>query len=834
MAAKPGSVWSIDVGTNSIKALRLQVVEDRVEVIDFDNIEHSKLLAGPEISTEKRNEQVAQTLREFVGRHGLSKDQIVISIPGQSSFARFIKLPPVESKRIPEIIRFEAIQQIPFDINEVEWDWQLMEKPDSPNVEVGIFAIKNELLNAALEPFNRANIRVSCVQMSPMALYNYILFDRRELGETSTSSVESAENKAVIVLDMGAENTDLVICTKTSVWQRCIPLGGNAFTRAVAETFKLDFEKAEKLKRTAPMSKYARQIFQAMKPVFTDFGAEIQRSLGFYRSARRQANFSKVVILGGGMKLQGIGKFLQQSLQVPVVKPDSFEKLAVSSTVSAAKFHENVSDFGIVYGLALQGLGLGRIESNLLPRKVARSMLWARKARYITTAAMVFLVVCLACLARVVYDKGRYQGNENVRRRVTNIVNLAESASTKLREVKALDSKYEAVIKKELELFNFRNVIPLIHQTIISCLPNTENNPGQAGLYKAFSVGDIGSIKQIERNERKQIFVTSLSVGYAEDIEQARLSDFRGRTRGADRGGAPGMPGSPGVPGVPGGIPGVPGGMMIPGGAVRPGMPPGGAAVRRTTSRRRSQAAKAGAKKEDMEAKDKAGFIVTIEGYSPYENISELLDPVGVSNTQSRWGVVTRLMNLDKTFICEGCGKMLVGRDEAQVPKICPNCMDKPFKPIPIKLYERTNIQHFRLETGEVEVDSADMPAGIGIEEDETDLTRQSRQGDRMVAAGVPLLGGRGAAVKRGAAQRILIDPMTQEVISKVVERNENGNEKYDVFGKPLYIVNDHWFRIQAKLVWKSESDEKAQDKTEQESSSEQKRTTRRVRRIRR
>ena len=190
-----------------------------------------------------------------------------------------------------------------------------------------------------------------------------------------TSAVLSPKGirDAVIVMDMGAENTDLVICTKTGVWQRSIPLGGNAFTRAVAEAFKLDFEKAEKLKRTAPMSKYARQIFQSMKPVFSDLAAEIQRSLGFYSTANRDIKFQKVIALGGGMKMQGLIKFLQQTIQLPIVRPDAFERIDVAQGVSAAKFHDNVADFGVVYGLAVQGLGLAKIESNLLPRKNRKS-----------------------------------------------------------------------------------------------------------------------------------------------------------------------------------------------------------------------------------------------------------------------------------------------------------------------------------------------------------------------------------------------------------------------------------------------------------------------------
>ena len=71
-------------------------------------------------------------------------------------------------------------------------------------------------------------------------------------------------------------------------------MGGNAFTKAIADTFKLNFEKAEKLKRTAPMSKYARQILQAMKPVFTDLASEIQRSLGFYTSSHSNVKLARV------------------------------------------------------------------------------------------------------------------------------------------------------------------------------------------------------------------------------------------------------------------------------------------------------------------------------------------------------------------------------------------------------------------------------------------------------------------------------------------------------------------------------------------------------------
>jgi type IV pilus assembly protein PilM len=179
-----------------------------------------------------------------------------------------------------------------------------MEKPDSPELEVGIFAIKNELINSILEPFQLENLKVTTVQMGPMSLYNYACHEFKELDPEGT--------KAVVIVNMGTENTELVICSKTKVWQRVIPIGGNNFTNAIAEAFKLNFEKAEKLKRTAPMSKYAKQIFHAMRPVFTDMASEIQRSVGYFATSSRGVKFVKVVALGGAMKLQGVTKYLQQ------------------------------------------------------------------------------------------------------------------------------------------------------------------------------------------------------------------------------------------------------------------------------------------------------------------------------------------------------------------------------------------------------------------------------------------------------------------------------------------------------------------------------------------
>ncbi len=710
MASEHDSVWAINIGNNSLKALRLRVAGDAVEVIGFDNIQHGKILTGSGVKPEEREELIALSLRQFVKQNDLGKDEIIVSVPSENSFARFVKLPPVEQKRIPEIVKFEAAQQIPFDINDVQWDWQIMTEADSPETKVGIFAIKSEVVNSLLEHFSNENLTVSYVQMVPMALYNYALYDQGDLIKS--------ESQATVIIDIGAENSDLVVCTPSTVWQRCIPMGGNAFTRAIADTFKLNFEKAEKLKRTAAMSKYARQVFQAMKPVFTDLASEIQRSLGFYNSSNPNTKLSRVIALGGGTKMRGLLKYLRQTLQMPVERPDSFKKLAISSDVSAAKFHENVCDFGIVYGLALQGLGLGRIESNLLPRSIARSMAWAGKTKYFTAAASLILLVSIMCFARINLDRINYASNEQVRQKITNVVSDVKQSGDKLRteESKEIDSK--AIIKNKFEPFDYRDVIPLLHQTIISVLPNEENNPEQKELYRAFAQGDVETVLETPRKERKQIFITGISVNFSNDVASAEFGniDF---TRGRGKKKPIGLKEEMAMLGI-------------------------SSELEESKYARKVYTTE---KDTEEEVEGGPGFVVTITGYSPYKNLLRLMDPPGVEGDPNKWGIVSRLLHLDDAF----------------------------GKEVPFKLYKKTMVEHFKLETGEVDLKS-EMPPGIGIEE-----TTSEKRSDR-----------------------VLVDPMTKEVISKVPELDENGREKIDRSGKVVYKANDHWFKLDIKFVWKN------------------------------
>src|SRR5262249_25023470 len=154
--------------------------------------------------------------------------------------------------------------------------------------EVGLFAMKRDQINRAIMPFTIAGIEVDIVQMGPIALYNYATFDRMK-GEE-----KGAEKGSVVLLDIGADNTDLIITDGTRIWQRNVPIGGNHFTRALTKELKQTFAKAEHLKRNATKAPDPRAIFTAMRGVFNDFASEVNRSIGFYSSINRTAKILKI------------------------------------------------------------------------------------------------------------------------------------------------------------------------------------------------------------------------------------------------------------------------------------------------------------------------------------------------------------------------------------------------------------------------------------------------------------------------------------------------------------------------------------------------------------
>ena len=434
------AVWAIDIGQAALKALKLVPGPNPDEVVAeaFDFIEYPKILSQPDADPE---ELVREALATFTDRNDVKGCKVAIAVPGQAGLVKFIKLPPVEKKRIPDIVKFEAKQQIPFALDEVVWSYQQIGGDEEISdeeftmAEVGLFAMKRDQITRAILPLTVAGIEVDIVQMSPIALYNYICFDQLK---------GSGSKDSVVVLDIGADNTDLIITDGTRIWQRNVPIGGNHFTRALTKELKLTFAKAEHLKRNATKAPDPRAIFTAMRGVFNDFTSEVNRSIGFYSSINRSAKIRKVLGLGNGFKLPGLQKFLQQNLNQEIEKVDAFAKLAGDEVKAAPQFQDNMASFAVAYGLGIQGLGKGGLSTNLLPPEIERiRLIRAKKPWALASSALVmlglstlFLLGPFRLLAKVSTPqfKAAVDQAKSVTKKGTDIKNALDTAKTQWKD----------------------------------------------------------------------------------------------------------------------------------------------------------------------------------------------------------------------------------------------------------------------------------------------------------------------------------------------------------------------------------------------------------------
>ncbi|PQO40278.1 pilus assembly protein PilM [Blastopirellula marina] len=392
------AVWGIDIGQSALKALKCRMHEDGFWMVAeaFDFIEYPNPLNQAGAGSEGL---IKDALREFLSRNDIRNDSICISVPGQAGLARFFKAPPVEAKRIADIVKYEAKQQIPFPLEDVIWDYQPMpgaheEEGISLETEIGIFAMKRDQIFRSLQPYLDTGIDVDVVQLTPISLYNFVANDQLTINPLKEEYDPTNQPNSYVIVSMGTETTDLVITNGFRVWQRSLPIGGNHFTKQLTKELKLTFAKAEHLKRHASEAENAKLVFQAMRPVFNDLVTEIQRSIGFFQTLDRKAKISRIIPIGNGMKLPGLIPYLGKNLGYDVVELDGYQKLTGTDVTSAPSFRENMLSFATCYGLCLQGLKKSALRTNLLPQEILIDRIVRQKKPWAVAAVASLLLAC--------------------------------------------------------------------------------------------------------------------------------------------------------------------------------------------------------------------------------------------------------------------------------------------------------------------------------------------------------------------------------------------------------------------------------------------------------
>ncbi len=615
----PKSCWAVDIGQCAIKAIHARLAEDgKIEIDGFCIVEHEKILSHPDADEPAL---IKSSLGKLVEKcDNIDKEPLIISIPGHKSFARFSKLPPVDPKKLPDIIKYEATQQIPFGIEEVVWDYHVFRSEESPEVEVGIFAVKRNIIAQYLQYFYEVGLSPITVQMVPIAIYNACYFE------------ELIGPEATVIADVGAQNANFLIAEDFKLWTRNIPIGGNNFTEALQKSFKVNFEKAEHLKRTATTSKYVRTAFQAMRPVFSELATEFQRSIGFYTSINREAEIKQIYAMGNTFRLPGLLKFLQQNTGIPVKKLENFSKVKLAGNVNEMEFSENILTLTPVYGLAVQQLGLGTVDTDLTPPEILREVMWKRKQFWFIGAAACLALAAGAVWLRAVSDTSAIKTdlvqNEP---RIKSIIQKYKRYQKEYRKYTNSETFKSPIVDQIREILEERKLTPLLLREISTSLPKPP--------VSITSVKTIEEYKQaltkIPRHKRSQIFISSIEFTYIPELNEQELEKLEASAKSSTIKVTTKRKGKKGK-----GFPTPEFGPMGPMGPMEmgpgPGMAPPGLMQKGKLRSKSKRKRKAGRKKWKEKQEGGKAFLVTIRGITPHEDAPTFLTNTIVKNLRAK------------------------------------------------------------------------------------------------------------------------------------------------------------------------------------------------------
>ena len=389
--ASPARILSLNLGTQTVGLAEFKVGAGGGLVLTA--YELTELLADP-AADATRLSQAKIAVGEMKDRLRFGSERVNYAISAQSVFTRFVKLPSVAEQQVEQIISFEAQQNVPFPIDEVVWDYQLVSGGDPSNVEVVLVAIKADLLNEVNDAVEEVGLQTSVVDVAPMALYNAFRYNYSDIGGCS------------LLIDIGARTTNLIFIETGKIFSRSIPIGGSAITAAIAKDFDEPFGAAEERKKEVgfvslggsyaePSDPDVARVSKMVRNSMTRLHAEISRSISFYRAQQQGSQPNQIYLCGGSASLPYMREFFQEKLQRPIEFFNPLRNVAIAGDLNSEDVGRRAHVLGELVGLALRGTSNCPMELSLRPNSVVAAQKLEKRQPYIV-AAGICLLLCLA------------------------------------------------------------------------------------------------------------------------------------------------------------------------------------------------------------------------------------------------------------------------------------------------------------------------------------------------------------------------------------------------------------------------------------------------------
>src|SRR5438477_2581187 len=361
-----------------------------------------KSLGAEGAQESTREATVQKALQELIAEKGVKAKTVNVCAPGFHVFSKFVKLPPVDAGKVTQIIQYEAQQNVPFPLEEVVWDYQILGSTPGGELEVLLVAIKADIVEGLFRVTESAGLHLQVADVSPAALCNAFRYNYGDLDDCT------------MLLDIGAKTSNLLFFEKGKVFSRSINLGANSITQDFANESKLKYDVAEKIKieegfvslggayaepenaNQAAISKIARQFM-------TRLHIQVNQTMQFYRGQQGGSAPQRLFLSGGASIMPYTAQFFAEKLNVPVEYFNPLRNVQIDPSINLEELARVAHSMGEVIGLGLRNLAHCPVELNLIPESTRRMQSFNQKKPYLL--ATVFSLVAVVGMVGLMFQR---------------------------------------------------------------------------------------------------------------------------------------------------------------------------------------------------------------------------------------------------------------------------------------------------------------------------------------------------------------------------------------------------------------------------------------------
>ena len=384
--AGPKRIITLSIGSQTISMAEFS--REKRGMLKIKRVETRDLIPDP-AADASRTSQGALHISEMSAALKAKSQAVKCTLPAQATFSRLVKIPSFSQEDFAKTVAFEAQQNIPYPLAEVTWDYKTVADAKSHEPEVLIVAAKNDLLDEWSGSIAEGKLKLSTIDLSPLAIYNAF---RYNYGEPEGCS---------LLIDLGARTTNLLFVETGKFFIRTISSGGNTLTAAVAKEFGEPMIAAEERKCTAGSigrgSNFAEdenpevaKLAKVLRNSITRLHAEVARSISFYRSQQGGAAPSKIYLCGGGANLPLMREFWEEKLGLAVERFNPF-RCILATPEATSTLSKLAPVLGEHVGLALEYVSQCPVSVNLLPNSVRKK---ARLAQICVAIGLGAISIC--------------------------------------------------------------------------------------------------------------------------------------------------------------------------------------------------------------------------------------------------------------------------------------------------------------------------------------------------------------------------------------------------------------------------------------------------------